>query len=112
MSIKFYILLMDIGVVKFVSVVVFGVLLKIIYMVVGDGGGVLLMLDVKQMVLVNEKCWVVLNMFYIDLQNSSQIIVEQVIFENEGGWWICEVGLFDEFGVLIVVGNCLESYKL
>ncbi|WP_249531619.1 phage tail-collar fiber domain-containing protein, partial [Escherichia coli] len=44
-------------------------------------------------------------------QNSSQIIAEQVIPENEGGWWIREVGLFDESGALIAVGNCPESYK-
>ncbi|MCV5256059.1 phage tail protein, partial [Escherichia coli] len=31
--------------------------------------------------------------------------------ENEGGWWIREVGLFDESGALIAVGNCPESYK-
>ncbi|HBZ5034488.1 TPA: phage tail protein, partial [Salmonella enterica] len=35
----------------------------------------------------------------------------QVIPENEGGWWIREVGLFDESGALIAVGNCPESYK-
>ncbi len=40
-------------------------------------------------------------MLYIDPQNSSQIIAEQVIPENEGGWWIREVGLFDESGALI-----------
>jgi len=34
-----------------------------------------------------------------------------VIPENEGGWWIREVGLFDESGALIAVGNCAESYK-
>ncbi len=50
-------------------------------------------------------------MLYIDPQNSSQIIAEQVIPENEGGWWIREVGLFDESGALIAVGNCPESYK-
>ncbi|EQA1327102.1 phage tail protein, partial [Escherichia coli] len=27
------------------------------------------------------------------------------------GWWIREVGLFDESGALIAVGNCPESYK-
>jgi phage-related tail fiber protein len=37
-------------------------------------------------------------MLYIDPQNSSQIIAEQVIPETEGGWWIREVGLFDETG--------------
>lgn len=36
---------------------------------------------------------------------------KQVIPENEGGWWIREVGLFDESGALIAVGNCPESYK-
>jgi phage-related tail fiber protein len=50
-------------------------------------------------------------MLYIDPQNSSQIIAEQVIPETEGGWWIREVGLFDETGALIAVGNCPESYK-
>ncbi|MDM1607324.1 phage tail protein, partial [Escherichia coli] len=61
--------------------------------------------------LVNEKRRAALNMLYIDPQNSSQIIAEQVIPENEGGWWIREVGLFDESGALIAVGNCPESYK-
>ncbi|MCN6695269.1 phage tail protein, partial [Escherichia coli] len=61
--------------------------------------------------LVNEKRRAALNMLYIDPQNSSQIIAEQVIPENEGGWWIREVGLFDESGELIAVGNCPESYK-
>ncbi|MBB8898700.1 phage tail protein, partial [Escherichia coli] len=59
----------------------------------------------------NEKRRAALNMLYIDPQNSSQIIAEQVIPENEGGWWIREVGLFDESGALIAVGNCPESYK-
>lgn len=67
--------------------------------------------DAKQTALVNEKRRAALNMLYIDPQNSSQIIAEQVIPENEGGWWIREVGLFDESGALIAVGNCPESYK-
>ncbi len=80
-------------------------------MAVGDGGGTLPTPDAKQTALVNEKRRAALNMLYIDPQNSSQIIAEQVIPENEGGWWIREVGLFDESGVLIAVGNCPESYK-
>ncbi len=80
-------------------------------MAVGDGGGALPTPDAKQTALVNEKRRAALNMLYIDPQNSSQIIAEQVIPENEGGWWIREVGLFDESGALIAVGNCPESYK-
>ncbi|EFJ1628534.1 phage tail protein [Escherichia coli] len=84
---------------------------RLTHMAVGDGGGVLPTPDSKQAALVNEKRRAALNMLYIDPQNSSQIIDEQVIPENEGGWWIREVGLFDESGALIAVGNCPESYK-
>ncbi|EFQ6858967.1 phage tail protein [Escherichia coli] len=111
MSTKFYTLLTDIGAAKLASAAALGVPLKITHMAVGDGGGVLPTPDAKQTGLVNEKRRAALNMLYIDPQNSSQIIAEQVIPENEGGWWIREVGLFDESGALIAVGNCPESYK-
>ncbi|EFA4674913.1 phage tail protein [Escherichia coli] len=111
MSTKFYTLLTDIGAAKLASAAALGVPLKITHMAVGDGGGTLPTPDAKQTGLVNEKRRAALNMLYIDPQNSSQIIAEQVIPENEGGWWIREVGLFDESGALIAVGNCPESYK-
>ncbi|HHF9052938.1 TPA: phage tail protein, partial [Escherichia coli] len=111
MSTKFYTLLTDIGAAKLASAAALGVPLKITHMAVGDGGGVLPTPDAKQTALVNEKRRAALNMLYIDPQNRSQIIAEQVIPENEGGWWIREVGLFDESGALIAVGNCPESYK-
>ncbi|NLQ01299.1 phage tail protein [Escherichia coli] len=111
MSTQFYTLLTDIGAAKLASAAALGVPLKITHMAVGDGGGTLPTPDAKQTALVNEKRRAALNMLYIDPQNSSQIIAEQVIPENEGGWWIREVGLFDESGALIAVGNCPESYK-
>lgn len=111
MSAKFYTLLTDIGAAKLASAAALGVPLKITQMAVGDGGGVLPTPSAQQTALVAEKRRVALNMLYIDPQNSSQIIAEQVIPENEGGWWIREVGLFDETGALIAVGNCPESYK-
>ncbi|MCU4028827.1 phage tail protein, partial [Enterobacter roggenkampii] len=111
MSAKFYTLLTDIGAAKLASAAAFGVPLKITQMAVGDGGGVLPTPSAPQTALVAEKRRAALNMLYIDPQNSSQIIAEQVIPETEGGWWIREVGLFDDTGALIAVGNCPESYK-
>ncbi|MEB0955140.1 phage tail protein [Citrobacter braakii] len=111
MSAKFYTLLTDIGAAKLASAAALGVPLKITQMAVGDGGGVLPTPSAQQTALVAEKRRASLNMLYIDPQNSSQIIAEQVIPETEGGWWIREVGLFDETGALIAVGNCPESYK-
>ncbi|EMW94407.1 phage tail-collar fiber family protein [Escherichia coli ThroopD] len=111
MSAKFYTLLTDIGAAKLVSAAALGVPLKITHMAVGSGGGMLPTPNAQQTALVAEERRAALNMLYIDPQNSSQIIAEQVIPENEGGWWIREVGLFDETGALIAVGNCPESYK-
>ena len=111
MSAKFYTLLTDIGAAKLASAAALGVPLKITKMAVGDGGGVLPTPSAQQTALVAEKRRASLNMLYIDPQNSSQIIAEQVIPETEGGWWIREVGLFDDTGALIAVGNCPESYK-
>ncbi|MDW3566581.1 phage tail-collar fiber domain-containing protein [Enterobacter asburiae] len=111
MSAKFYTLLTDIGAAKLASAAALGVPLKITQMAVGDGGGVLPTPNAQQTKLVAEKRRADLNMLYIDPQNSSQIIAEQVIPETEGGWWIREVGLFDDTGALIAVGNCPESYK-
>ncbi|HGV3083459.1 TPA: phage tail protein, partial [Escherichia coli] len=111
MSAKFYTLMTDIGAAKLASAAALGIPLKITQMAVGDGGGVLPTPDAKQTALVAEKRRAALNTLYIDPQNSSQIIAEQVIPETEGGWWIREVGLFDETGALIAVGNCPESYK-
>ena len=111
MSAKFYTLLTDIGAAKLASAAALGVPLKITHMAVGSGGGVLPTPNAQQTALVTEERRAALNMLYIDPQNSSQIIAEQVIPENEGGWWIREVGLFDETGALIAVGNCPESYK-
>ena len=111
MGAKFYTLLTDIGAAKLASAAALGVPLKITHMAVGSGGGVLPTPNAQQTALVAEERRAALNMLYIDPQNSSQIIAEQVIPENEGGWWIREVGLFDETGALIAVGNCPESYK-
>ncbi|EAX5089092.1 phage tail protein [Salmonella enterica] len=111
MSAKFYTLLTDIGAAKLASATALGIPLKITHMAVGDGGGLLPTPSAQQTALVAERRRAALNMLYIDPQNNSQIIAEQVIPETEGGWWIREVGLFDETGALIAVGNCPESYK-
>lgn len=34
-----------------------------------------------------------------------------MIPEDEGGWWIREIGLFDKDGDMIAVANCAETYK-
>ncbi len=67
--------------------------------------------DTTQTRLINEKRRAPLNMLSVDPVNTSQIIAEQIIPESEGGYWIREIGLYDDAGVLIAVANCPETYK-
>ncbi|MGN3747531.1 phage tail protein [Proteus mirabilis] len=111
MSAKFFALLTVIGANKLAKATALGTTLKITQMAVGDGGGILPTPDTQQTKLVGEKRRAGLNTLFVDPKNNSQIIAEQVIPENEGGYWIREIGLFDDEGSLIAVGNCPEAYK-
>ncbi|MFJ5392743.1 phage tail protein [Pectobacterium sp. CHL-2024] len=111
MSATYFALLTNIGAAKLANATALGVRLNITQMAVGDGGGVLPTPNPAQTALISEKRRAALNMMSIDPKNPSQIIAEQVIPENEGGWWIREIGLFDDDGNLIAVANCPETYK-
>lgn len=111
MSAKFFALLTVIGANKLAKATALGTTLKITKMAVGDGGGTLPMPSAEQTKLVNEKRRAGINTLFIDSKNANQIVAEQVIPENEGGYWIREIGLFDDEGSLIAVGNCPETYK-
>ncbi len=111
MTAKYYTLLTEVGAAKLANATALGVPLKLTHLAVGDGGGTLPTPNSKQVALVGEKRRAALNSLSIDPQNASQIIAEQVIPESDGGWWVREIGLFDEAGDLIAIGNCPESYK-
>ncbi len=111
MAQKFFAYLTTRGEAKLAQATALGVQLKLTQMGVGDGGGTLPTPSPSQTKLVNERRRAGLNSLTVDPQNSSQIIAEQVIPENEGGWWIREIGLYDDAGELIAVANCAETYK-
>ncbi|ATM78976.1 hypothetical protein CRN79_25460 [Serratia fonticola] len=109
MSAKYYALLTNIGVAKITNAAALGIKLNITEMGVGDGS--LPTPDPAQTKLVHEVRRAPINMLSIDPLNDSQIIVEQIIPENSGGWWIREVAIYDEDGDIIAVSNCAETYK-
>ncbi|KAA9950729.1 phage tail protein [Escherichia coli] len=51
------------------------------------------------------------NRVILDATHQNRIIAELVIPPETGGFWIREIGVFDEHGDLIAVGNTAESYK-
>lgn len=111
MSTKYLALLTNVGTTKLANATVLGNRLAISQMAVGDGGGTLPTPDPAQTKLINEQRRAALNTLSVDPQNANQIIAEQVIPENEGGWWIREIGLYDTDGDLVAVANCAETYK-
>ncbi len=80
-------------------------------MAVGDGGGALPTPDSKQTRLVHEVWRHTVNRVILDATHQNRIIAELVIPPETGGFWIREIGVFDEHGDLIAVGNTAESYK-
>ncbi|EMZ1435148.1 phage tail protein [Escherichia coli] len=80
-------------------------------MAVGDGGGTLPTPDSKQTRLVHEVWRHTVNRVILDATHQNRIIAELVIPPETGGFWIREIGVFDEYGDLIAVGNTAESYK-
>ncbi|EHK7412436.1 phage tail protein, partial [Escherichia coli] len=84
---------------------------RLTHMAVGDGGGALPIPDSKQTRLVHEVWRHTVNRVILDATHQNRIIAELVIPPETGGFWIREIGVFDEHGDLIAVGNTAESYK-
>ncbi|MBU5683256.1 phage tail protein [Citrobacter sp. S44_ASV_140] len=80
-------------------------------MAVGDGGGVLSEPNAGQVKLINEVWRHALNKISQDNKNKNYIVAELVIPPEVGGFWMRELGLYDDAGTLIAVANMAESYK-
>ncbi|MCG9077110.1 phage tail protein [Laribacter hongkongensis] len=111
MSQEFFSTLTVVGEARLASAAALGSSLQLTHLAVGDGGGVRVMPVSTQTRLVREVRRAPVNRVETDPANPGQLIIEQVIPETEGGWWIREIGVFDKDGNLIAVGNCPDTYK-
>jgi phage-related tail fiber protein len=80
-------------------------------MAIGDGGGTLPVPDPNQTKLVKEVWRHALNKISQDNKNKNYVVAELLIPPETGGFWMREMGLYDDTGTLIAVGNMAESYK-
>ena len=111
MNQTYYTILTKRGAALLANATALGVPLKITQMAVGDGNGIIPKPNATQTKLVHEVRRAAINTLFVDKENPNQIIAEQVIPEAEGGWFIHEIGLFDDKGNMIAVGNCPATYK-
>ena len=111
MSQTYYAILTEIGEAKLANATALGSTLQLTHMAVGDAGGQARPPERSQTALFGEKRRALLNSLSTDPDNLNQIIAEQVIPEDAGGWWVREIGLFDAAGDLCAVANCPDTYK-
>ncbi len=111
MTTKYFAILTNQGAVRLANATMLGTKLNITQMAVGDGNGTLPTPDPAQTKLINQTRIAPINSLSVDANDAGQIIAEQIIPENEGGFFIREIGLYDDDGILIAVANCPETYK-
>ncbi|MBL0609576.1 phage tail protein [Aeromonas jandaei] len=111
MSAIYFAIPTHVGQAKISNALALGVPLKITHMAVGDGNGQPVTPDPAQTKLVRERRRAPLNALFQDPLNPAQLVAQQIIPENEGGWWIHEIGLFDESGTMIAIANAPPTYK-
>ncbi len=108
---QFFATLTDIGAAKQANANALGIPWKITQMGVGDANGNDPVPSSAQKGLINERRRAPLNQLKVDPSNASIIIAEQVIPAEVGGFWIREIGLYDEGNDLVAVANCAPSFK-
>ncbi|MNG74153.1 Phage tail fiber repeat protein [compost metagenome] len=111
MTAKYRALLTEQGKALLANATATGQKLEITQMAVGDGGGTATIPSESQTKLVNERRRAALNSLQVNTNSNNQVIAEQVIPEDVGGWWIRELGLYDKNGVLVAIANTPDTYK-
>ena len=112
MAVKFKTVITKAGAIKLAAATIQnGKKVNLTVMAVGDGGGTLPTPDPNQTKLVREVWRNTLNKISQDNKNKNYVVAELVIPPEAGGFWMREMGLYDDTGTLIAVGNMAESYK-
>ncbi|HAF5789093.1 TPA: phage tail protein [Salmonella enterica] len=108
---EFYTLLTDRGMAKIASALADKKQLHLQKMAVGDGGGQYYEPTASQAKLRHEVWRGEMNTLTVAPNNPNWLIAELVLPEEIGGWYVREVGVFDDEGELIAIGKFPESYK-
>lgn len=85
--------------------------LKITHFAVGDSNGSTPTPDASQTALIHEVYRGEVSNIRIDVDDTTRIIVEGIIPTSQGGFWVREIGLYDDQGVLVAVCSAPERYK-
>ncbi|WP_178384763.1 phage tail-collar fiber domain-containing protein, partial [Histophilus somni] len=85
--------------------------LQLLKMAIGDGNGQAVTPTREATKLAKQVYSNNVSAISVDPRNHQQVIFELLIPETEGGFWIREIGLFDNNDKLVAYANCPESFK-
>ena len=88
-----------------------GTSVNLVEFAVGDGNGSYYAPNETQTSLVNEVYRAQINRITTDSNNPNWVIAEGIIPADQGGFTIREIGIFDDSGNLVAIGNYPETYK-
>lgn len=111
MAEQFYSILTSIGKAKIANASVLGTKLNLTTLAIGDGNSKYYNPTENQEKLINEVWRGNIGAITTDSENSNWIVIETMIAGNIGGFFIREVGVFDDEGDLIAIGKYPETYK-
>lgn len=98
-----------VGLSKITNAITLGETIKLTHMAFGDGGGSYPDIHEGLTELENELYRGEVN--HIEVMNETNIKISRVIPSDVGGFYIREVGVFDEDGDLIAIGVFPQTYK-
>jgi phage-related tail fiber protein len=111
MAEQFYSILTSIGKAKIANANALGNKLNLTTLVLGDGNGKYYNPTENQEAIVNEVWKGTISSITTDSKNPNWIVIETIVAGNVGGFFIREVGIFDDEGSLIAIGKYPETYK-
>ncbi|TGY50821.1 hypothetical protein D3M74_06385 [Rodentibacter pneumotropicus] len=111
MASQYFAILTDYGTTAFANALSSKQPLQLTTFAVGDGNGQVVTPTANRTALAREKHRAPVSAVSLDPRNNKQVVVELTIPENVGGFYIREMGVFDNQNKLVAYANCPESFK-
>ena len=111
MTQEYYSIITNSGLAKHAAASLGGAPINLTHLAVGDSNGTSYNPVATATALQNERYRTTLTYVQIDGSNPNQLIVEAVINETVGPFYVREVGVFDSSGALFAIGKFPETFK-
>ena len=111
MTQEYYSIITNSGLAKHAVASLGGAPINLTHLAIGDSNGTYYNPVATATALQNERYRTTLTYVQIDGSNPNQLIVEAVINETVGPFYVREVGVFDSSGALFAIGKFPETFK-